>query len=78
MQSASSNKPIRILRWPEVKERVGICRSHAHALAGEGKFPKPIKLSERASAWVESEIDEWLRDRIAESRPTSNSPAVQN
>jgi prophage regulatory protein len=68
MQSASSNKPIRILRWPEVGERVGICRSYAHALAAKGQFPKPIKLGIRASAWVESEIDEWLRDRIEQSR----------
>ena len=57
----------RFLRWPEVRQRTGICRSHAHSLAAKGQFPKPIKLGSRASAWVESQIDQWVTDRIAES-----------
>lgn len=32
----------------------------------DGKFPKPIKIGERAVAWVESELVEWQRKRIAE------------
>jgi predicted DNA-binding transcriptional regulator AlpA len=31
-----------------------------------GKFPKQIKLSEHASAWIESEIDDFMFSRIAE------------
>jgi prophage regulatory protein len=58
----------RFLRWPAVSRRVGICRSYAHALAAEGRFPRPVKLGNRASAWVESQIDQWVADRIAESR----------
>lgn len=60
-----------ILRWPEVAKIVPISRSHAHALAAQSKFPKPIKLGPRASGWVQSEILDWLNDRIAESRPDS-------
>ncbi|MEH6637671.1 MAG: AlpA family transcriptional regulator [Porticoccaceae bacterium] len=58
----------RILRWPEVHQRVGICRSHAHQLVAQGEFPEPIKLGPRASGWLESEINEWLVRRVAESR----------
>ena len=60
----------RILRWPQVHERVSICRSHAHQLAAEEPpcFPRPIKLGQRASGWLESEINQWIADRIAESR----------
>ena len=61
------NQAERFLRWPEVARRVGICRSHAHALAAKGEFPKPIKIGPRASAWVESAIDEWVSNRIIES-----------
>ena len=57
-----------ILRWPELAKRVPISRSHAHALAAQGKFPKPIKLGPRASGWLESEINAWLAERIAQSR----------
>ena len=58
----------RILRWPEVHQRVGISRSHVHNLVSHGKFPPPIKLGERASGWVEREIDDWLQKRIKISR----------
>ncbi len=57
-----------VLRWPEVAKIVPISRSHAHALAAQGKFPKPIKLGARASGWLESEITTWLADRVAQSR----------
>jgi prophage regulatory protein len=58
----------RLIRWPEVHSRTGICRSHAHALAAQGHFPKPIKLGTRACAWVEQEIQEWIRGQIEQSR----------
>ena len=31
-----------------------------------GDFPKPINLGPRAVGWIESEIEEWLIDRIAQ------------
>lgn len=59
----------RLLRWSDVQPIVGICRSHAHQLAAldPPKFPRPRKLvpGGRASAWVESEIHEWVQQRIA-------------
>ena len=66
----------RILRWPEVQERAGICRSHVHQLISKGQFPAQIRLTAngRASGWLESEIEAWLENRIAQSR--LNSEAV--
>ena len=66
----------KLLRWPEVKTRVGICRSHAHDLASKGLFPSPIKLSERCSAWVESDINAWIEERIAQGRTQNPKPSV--
>ena len=65
----------RILRFPEVNLKTGLCRSHIHQLVSKGHFPPPIKLTPngRASGWVEFEVNAWLEQRIAESR--SNSPA---
>ncbi len=37
-------KPNRIIRWPEVQDRVGLSRSHIHALQHRGLFPMQIKL----------------------------------
>ena len=36
-------------------------------LAG-GSFPKPLSLGARAVGWIESEVDEWIRQRIVASR----------
>lgn len=36
-----------------------------YALIQKGEFPKPIKLSERSSAWLESEVQAWIDARIA-------------
>jgi len=71
-QPISSN---RLLRWPEVQERVGICRSHAHKLASLNppQFPRPVKLGTRASAWIESEITDWVNNRISISRGGYNN-----
>lgn len=58
----------RLLRWKEVQQRVGICRSQAHALIQKAEFPAPIKLGARASAWLEAEIDQWIAFRIESTR----------
>ncbi|MBS7540437.1 AlpA family phage regulatory protein [Ancylobacter lacus] len=34
----------------------------------EGRFPEPIALSDRCVAWIESEIDAWIAERIAGRR----------
>jgi len=39
-----------------------------YKLVADGGFPKPLKLSVRASAWVESEVEGFIQSRIAQSR----------
>ncbi len=57
----------RIIKRPEVSDKTGISRSQIYSLIAEGKFPKQIRLGGgRASGWVESEIDQWIDDRILE------------
>jgi prophage regulatory protein len=62
---ASTATSHRLLRWPEVKHRVGISRSQVHALVLKGQFPAPCKLGARSSAWLQSSIDEWIRSRVS-------------
>ncbi|MDF1644881.1 MAG: AlpA family transcriptional regulator [Pseudomonadales bacterium] len=65
----------RLLRKSSVRELTGISDSHMYQLIAEGKFPAPIKLVKggRASAWVESEILEWIDQRIADSRSANQA-----
>ena len=54
-----------LYKLPIVMAETTFSRSHIYALAQKGEFPKPIKLSERSSAWVESEVLDWIGARIA-------------
>lgn len=62
VRSTDSGK-VRVLRWPAVKERVQLSRSHVDKMVRAGRFPQPIKLSERALGWLESDVVQWIRDR---------------
>ena len=63
-----TNPPTRFLRLPEVLERTGLSRSTIYLRLAEGRFPQPVALGGRAVGWIEAEVDEWVRERIAESR----------
>lgn len=49
-----------LLKLTDVIAATGLSRSYIYALAQQGAFPKPIKLSERSSAWIQSELEEWI------------------
>ena len=57
-----------LLRLKDVESKSGTPRSTIYWLVKQGRFPAPIKISERSSAWLESEIDEWIQSRIESSR----------
>lgn len=59
-------KPRRALRLPQVIDKVGFGRDTVYRGEREGWFPKHFKLSQRASAWFEDEIDAFLERRAAE------------
>lgn len=45
----------------------GLTDKWFYKLIKDGEFPKPIKLG-RSSRWLQSEVEAWLQDRIAQSR----------
>ncbi|MDQ7830266.1 MAG: AlpA family phage regulatory protein [Desulfovibrionaceae bacterium] len=56
---AEMSKPIKLLRLPQVLEKIPYRRSRFLDLVRQGRLPAPRKLpGGRASAWVESEIDD--------------------
>ena len=59
---------VRFLRLPEVLARTGLSRSTIYVRLEQGRFPRPVSLGSRAVGWVEAEVDEWMRERIAASR----------
>lgn len=55
-----------ILRLPAVMKMTGLTRSRVYFnLKNDPSFPKPVKLSERATGWVREEVEAWIRSRVA-------------
>lgn len=57
-----------MLRRRQVEARTGLSRSTIYAGVNAGTFPKPIQLGAQSVGWLASEIDAWLRERVAASR----------
>lgn len=53
----------RYIRLPEVKHLTGLSKAQIYALASQGRFPRQIKLGDRASAWIESQVRAWMKER---------------
>ena len=57
-----------ILRLPTVKAITGLSRSTVYLRMSKGTFPEKISLGSRAVGWLETEIQDWLDERISVSR----------
>jgi prophage regulatory protein len=62
-----TGKKRRFLRLPQVLEILPISKSTWWKGIQEGRFPKPVKLTERTSAWLLDDI-EVLCNKLASSR----------
>lgn len=57
-----------LIRLPEVQRRTGYSKAWIYRLISQKRFPSAVKIGVRAIAFIESEVDEWVNQRIAESR----------
>ncbi|QQT59059.1 helix-turn-helix transcriptional regulator [Acinetobacter johnsonii] len=60
----------RLIRRKEVQTKTGLCTSSIYALMKKGDFPQSLQISIRRVAWIESEVDQWISDRIASHKAT--------
>ena len=58
-----------LLKLPEVIKRTSLCKSEIYKRMQIGAFPQNIRTSIRATAWIDSEIEEWVQQAIAKARP---------
>lgn len=63
---------MKLLRLKEVMACTGLGRSSIYKFMAEGNFPLSISLGERAVAWVEDEIQEFILNKL-EQRDASSS-----
>ena len=72
--TSSKNQKIesnRLIRRTEVQSKTGLGASSIYAMMKKGKFPQCISLSESRVAWLESDIDQWIAERVASHKATS-------
>lgn len=57
-----------IIRLPQVKQRTCLSRSTIYNLIEDGHFKAPISLGARAVGSLDSDVDEFIAERVKASR----------
>lgn len=54
----------RFLRLTQVMDKTGLKRSQIYSYMKTGDFPKSVKIGPSSVAWLESEIDDWIKEKL--------------
>ena len=65
LSKEQKNENVRLIRRKEVQAKTGLGASSIYAMMQQGTFPKAVNISERRVAWIESDVDSWIAERIA-------------
>lgn len=60
---ASRRAPLKLLRFPEVRQLTGLSRSTVWRLEGRGEFPRHHRIAPNVVAWLEDDVANWIRLR---------------
>jgi prophage regulatory protein len=58
--------PKHLLSKRAVLKQIPISGATMWRTIAAGEFPKPIRIGKRRVAWLQTEIDDWLADRMEE------------
>jgi len=56
---------MKVLRMKDLPGKVGLSEPQIFRMIEKGEFPKPFKLTERATGWRDDVIDAWIEARSA-------------
>lgn len=62
---------MRLIKLKDVMHITGLARSTVYKYIADGNFPKPVSLGERNVAWLQSEVEDWIWDKIEQRDLTS-------
>ncbi len=65
---------MKFLSKKQVRDRVLYSFAHIARLEAAGAFPKRVPLGPSRVGWVETEIEDWCRARVADRDKRSDSP----
>ncbi len=61
----------RMLRLPEVEHLTGLKKSSLYRLMRDKQFVQSVQVTPRCTAWPESQVLQWVQDRIAAAVATA-------
>ncbi|MFC1689788.1 helix-turn-helix transcriptional regulator [Pseudomonadota bacterium] len=64
-------------RLPWVKEITGLAGSTIYALMAKSEFPRPVPIGDRAVAWIESDVLNWVEERISQAQTQALMTSAQ-
>jgi prophage regulatory protein len=67
-----------LLRRPDVQQRTGLSRSSLYNLIKEGRFPRPVQISDRSVAWVSDDIDSWINTQIKNGQTSAIGERIKS
>ena len=62
---------MRLIKLKDVMHITGLARSTVYKYIADGNFPKPVSLGERNVAWLHSEVEDWIWDKVEQRDLTS-------
>jgi prophage regulatory protein len=60
--------PKQLVKRKKVEELTSLSKSSLYRLMSDGIFPKPIRLGSKSVAWLKSDVEAWIDDRISASK----------
>ena len=69
---------LKVLRLPDVINRVGLKRASIYQRMQTGSFPKPVPLGPRAVGWLEHEVEAWLAECVQRRGTRRESPSAHS
>ena len=59
-----AHSPLKFELFKQLQKRIPFSRTTLDRLIHEGDFPRPYKLSKASKAWLSSEVDAWIEERV--------------
>lgn len=69
MNAAQIPDDVEFIKIAEVRKMTGLSSSTIYERMLLKQFPRQVKLGPRAVAWVKSEVQAWVKERISAHRP---------
>ncbi|MFP1737088.1 helix-turn-helix transcriptional regulator [Lonsdalea quercina] len=68
----------KLLRLSDVMEKTGFRKSWIYLLISKGDFPPAVKIGSRSVAWLESEVNDWIAERIGKREGVQQAGKADN